>query len=109
MQRQAGDEFTAAQRRTAHAALSAIVGLDTFMIRFDQGEWKAFSKAIKDYEKAFPGVDMKPIHDIRRAFHALRSASSDLSADHLGGGKHKFIPRDRYPLRFAQKGAGKAK
>lgn len=95
----AKSEYTAAQRKAAKAALVAIVRLDSFMIGFERGEFKAFGNATKAYLKAFPDTDKEQWYAVNRAFHALRSATSTLSADQLGGGHAKFIPRDRYPER----------
>lgn len=95
----AKSEYTAAQRRTAKAALVAIVGLDARMIGFERGEFKVFDKVIKAYLKAFPDTNKEQWYAVNQAFHALRSATSALSADQLGGGRAKFIPRDRYPER----------
>lgn len=92
-------EYTAAQRRAAKAALVAITELDTRMIGFERNEFKSFDKAIKAYLRAFPDTDKEQWYAVNRGFHALRSAASALSADQMGGGRAKFIPRDRYPER----------
>lgn len=95
----AKSEYTAAQRRTAKAALVAIIGLDAHMIRFERGEYKSFSNTMKAYLKAFPDTDKEQWYAVNQAFHALRSAASALAEDQLGGGRAKFIPRGRYPER----------
>ena len=95
----AKSEYTAAQRRAAKAALVVIMRLDSFMIGFERNEFKSFSNTMKAYLKAFPDTDKEQWYAVNQAFHALRSAASALAADQLGGGRAKFIPRDRYPER----------
>lgn len=75
----AKSEYTAAQRRTAKAALVAIIELDAHMIRFERGEYKSFSNTMK----AFPDTDKEQWYAVNQAFHALRSAASALAADQL--------------------------